>query len=105
MQSARRHPGRYFSRFQSFYGSQARDTQPRCDGPRGLWRSWFKSDIYDLNRGYVRDRVFGFDDNPSTRPADAKAAHNYVRAALDDLKAGRPVREAVTRPYGCAVKY
>jgi peroxiredoxin len=47
----------------------------------------------------------GFDDTPSTKPGDAKAAHNYINAALDDLKAGRPVRDAVTRPYGCAVKY
>jgi hypothetical protein len=47
----------------------------------------------------------GLDDRPSTIPADANTAHNYVRAALDDLKAGKPVRDAVTRPYGCAVKY
>lgn len=47
----------------------------------------------------------GFDDNPSTDPADAKTAHNYVRAALDDLKDGKPVQTAVTRPYGCSVKY
>ena len=47
----------------------------------------------------------GFDDKPSTHAEDAKTAHNYVRAALDDLKTGKPVRDAVTRPYGCAVKY
>jgi len=47
----------------------------------------------------------GLDDKPSTKPEDAKTAHNYVRAALDDLKAGKPVQDAVTRPYGCAVKY
>jgi hypothetical protein len=47
----------------------------------------------------------GFDDKPSTNPADAKTAHNYVQAALDDVKAGKPVRDAVTRPYGCSVKY
>ena len=47
----------------------------------------------------------GFDDRPSTDPADAKTAHNYVRAALDDLKDGKPVQTAVTRPYGCSVKY
>lgn len=47
----------------------------------------------------------GLDDKPSTHAEDAKTAHNYVRAALDDLKAGKPVRDAVTRPYGCAVKY
>jgi peroxiredoxin len=47
----------------------------------------------------------GLDNDPSTKPADAKTAHNYVRAALDDMKAGKPVRESVTRPYGCSVKY
>ena len=30
---------------------------------------------------------------------------NYVDAALDDVAAGRPVKAAVTRPYGCTVKY
>ena len=30
---------------------------------------------------------------------------NYVDAALDDVAAGRAVKTAVTRPYGCSVKY
>jgi peroxiredoxin len=30
---------------------------------------------------------------------------NYVDAALGDLAAGRPVQTAVTKPYGCSVKY
>jgi peroxiredoxin len=30
---------------------------------------------------------------------------NYVDAALSDLAAGRPVQTAVTKPYGCSVKY
>jgi hypothetical protein len=30
---------------------------------------------------------------------------NYVAAALQDLKAGRAVQNAATRPYGCSVKY
>jgi hypothetical protein len=47
----------------------------------------------------------GLDDKPSTDPADARTAHNFVRAALDDMKAGKPVSPAVTRPYGCSVKY
>ncbi|HEY6105608.1 MAG TPA: redoxin family protein, partial [Anaeromyxobacteraceae bacterium] len=29
----------------------------------------------------------------------------YVPAALEDLKAGRPVRTAETRAYGCSVKF
>lgn len=47
----------------------------------------------------------GFDDRPSTDPADAKSAKNYVALALDDLKSGHPIADAVTRPYGCSVKY
>lgn len=30
---------------------------------------------------------------------------NYVDAALEDVAAGRAVKTAVTRPYGCTVKY
>jgi peroxiredoxin len=30
---------------------------------------------------------------------------NYVDAALEDVAAGRAVRTAVTKPYGCGVKY
>ena len=47
----------------------------------------------------------GIDDKPTTRPEDVKTAHNYVRTALADLAAGKPVSEPVTRPYGCSVKY
>lgn len=47
----------------------------------------------------------GIDDRPYDDPASLQGAKNYVRAALDDLKAGRPVAQAVTRPYGCSVKY
>lgn len=47
----------------------------------------------------------GIDDRATTDPADVPGAKNYVRAALADLKTGRPVAEAVTRPYGCSVKY
>lgn len=45
------------------------------------------------------------DDKVSSDPADAKTAKNYVKIALADVKAGRPVAEAVTKPYGCSVKY
>jgi hypothetical protein len=45
------------------------------------------------------------DDRPYYDPESLKGAHNYVAAALADLAAGRPVRDPVTRPYGCSVKY
>ena len=45
------------------------------------------------------------DDKRSTDPADVKGAKNYVAAALDEMKAGKPVTVASTTPYGCTVKY
>ncbi len=45
------------------------------------------------------------DDRRSTNPADAKAAYNYVNAALTEAQGGKPVTVASTVPYGCSVKY
>ena len=32
-------------------------------------------------------------------------AKQYVRVALDEVLAGKPVSDASTRPYGCSLKY
>ena len=45
------------------------------------------------------------DDKRSTNPADVKTANNYVRAALTEATAGKPVTVASTTPYGCTMKY
>lgn len=45
------------------------------------------------------------DDRPSARASSLEGATNYVRAALADIAAGRPVQVAQTTPYGCSVKY
>lgn len=47
----------------------------------------------------------GIDDINSANVADIAKANNFVKAALADLKAGRPVARATSRPYGCNVKY
>lgn len=47
----------------------------------------------------------GIDDRATTNPADVAGAKNYVRLALADLAAGKPVSNSLTRPYGCSVKY
>ncbi len=47
----------------------------------------------------------GIDDKPTSRHSSVKSANNYVRAALDDMAAGREIAQASTRPYGCSVKY
>ena len=45
------------------------------------------------------------DDKPSADPSSLKGADNYVSDALSAAMAGKPVAVAVTRPYGCSVKY
>jgi len=45
------------------------------------------------------------DDKPSADPADVASATNYVRSALDQALAGKPVTTTATQPYGCSVKY
>lgn len=45
------------------------------------------------------------DDKPSTDKEDVATAKNYVKAALEDLRAKRTVAMATTKAYGCGVKY
>ncbi len=47
----------------------------------------------------------GIDDKRSANPADIKGAKNFVRAALDESLAGKPVSTPTATPYGCSVKY
>jgi len=47
----------------------------------------------------------GIDSEPSADPADIATATPYVKNALDELLAGKPVTTAVTKPYGCSIKY
>ena len=45
------------------------------------------------------------DDKRTTNVDDVRTARNHVAAALDEMKAGKPVSVASTTPYGCSVKY
>jgi len=45
------------------------------------------------------------DDKRSANPEDVKTSRNLVVAALEDLRAGRPVANAANVPYGCTIKY
>jgi peroxiredoxin len=45
------------------------------------------------------------DDKPTTRLGDIETAKNYVLNALKQISAGKAVDPAVTRAYGCSVKY
>src|ERR1700739_2493276 len=44
-------------------------------------------------------------DNQPDPFHDPKTARNYVREAVDDVLAGKPVAVSQTKPYGCSVKY
>lgn len=61
--------------------------------------------MFIVNKDGTLVYMGGIDDKATTDVADIKTAKNYVRAALDELAAGDPVENAVTRPYGCSIKY
>ena len=47
----------------------------------------------------------GVDNIASTRVDDIKTASNYVRQALTEVLAGQPVSVAISKAYGCSIKY
>jgi peroxiredoxin len=61
--------------------------------------------MYVINRAGTLAYKGGIDDKATPNPADVKGARNHVLAALDELKAGKPVSVPTSRPYGCNVKY
>ena len=44
-------------------------------------------------------------DNKPDPFHDPRTARNYVREAVNDLLAGKPIEISQTKPYGCAVHY
>lgn len=61
--------------------------------------------MYVINPAGTLVYAGAIDDKRSTNVADVKTAKNYLVAALEESKAGRPVSNASTTPYGCSVKY
>jgi hypothetical protein len=47
----------------------------------------------------------GIDSITTANPDDITHATQYVRIALQEIAAGKPVTTPVTKPYGCSVKY
>lgn len=45
------------------------------------------------------------DSKPTARVGDIATATNYVKQALDEALAGKPVSVPATQAYGCSVKY
>ena len=61
--------------------------------------------MYIVNKAGTLVYAGGIDDKPTPRPADVNGARNHVLAALAEIKAGKKVSVATSRPYGCNVKY
>jgi peroxiredoxin len=56
----------------------------------------------------AKDGTLAYDGAIDNRPepsGDPRTAKNYVRAAVDELMAGKLVTVSQTKPYGCGVKY
>ncbi|MBA2431024.1 MAG: thioredoxin family protein [Chthoniobacterales bacterium] len=45
------------------------------------------------------------DSKATANAADIESSENYVKVALDNSMAGKPVENTSTKPYGCSVKY
>ena len=58
-------------------------------------------EIYILDKDLKLAYHGAFDDR---KKAETRGGRNYVRNALDDLLAGRPVKTAEVEPWGCTIK-
>lgn len=45
------------------------------------------------------------DDSGAMDPVRVRGSRNYVRAALEDLAAGRKIATPTSRPFGCTIAY
>jgi hypothetical protein len=58
--------------------------------------------VIDKSGTLVYDGAIDNQPDPFHDPAKAR---NYVREAVDEVIAGKPVTVSQTKPYGCSVKY
>lgn len=61
--------------------------------------------MYIIDGGGKLVYAGGIDDKATADKGDIASARNHVLAALAELKAGKAVSVATSRPYGCSVKY
>ncbi|MGA2787709.1 MAG: redoxin domain-containing protein [Verrucomicrobiota bacterium] len=61
-------------------------------------------DMYVIDKNGVLVYQGAIDNKPDPQH-NPRTARNYVREAVDNLLAGKPVEVSQTKPYGCGVKY
>ena len=76
------------------------------DGQVGrLYGAKTTPDMFVINPAGLVVYHGAIDDKKSANPADVESAKNYVSAAIAETLAGQSVKEPVTQPYGCSIKY
>ena len=61
--------------------------------------------MYVINPAGMLVYAGAIDDKRSAKKEDVKTANNFLVAALDASKTGKPIANASNAPYGCSVKY
>lgn len=61
--------------------------------------------MFVINPQGVVTYAGAIDDHPSTDAEDIPKSVNYVKQAISQALAGKPVETASTKSYGCSVKY
>lgn len=61
--------------------------------------------MYVVDKAGVLRYAGAIDSNSSADPKTIASAENYVSSALEAVLAGKKVKRASTKPYGCSVKY
>jgi len=75
------------------------------DGKVGhLYGAKSTPDMFVINPKGILIYAGAIDDKPDLEDS-VSTAKNYVKAALDESMAGKPVSVASTKSYGCSVKY
>jgi hypothetical protein len=62
-------------------------------------------DMYVIDGKGVLQYMGAIDNAPSADPATLTNARSYVREAVAEVQAGKPVSQPITQPYGCGIKY
>jgi len=70
-----------------------------------LYRATTTPQMFVVSADGVLRYMGGIDSIRSTRQADVERAEPYLRNAFVAVAEGRPVQQASTQPYGCAIKY
>ena len=61
--------------------------------------------MFVIDKAGLLQYMGGIDNKPTANKSDIQGAKPYVRLALAAVAKGEKVADAVTKPYGCSVKY